>query len=164
MTRWTELTDANARAAFAAYFAKVDRALAALPRAEADEIKRELERHALDAASEAGDAQAALAQLGDPDEFLADLVAELARHETIQPASIKAYHSLRSVWTMGEGATPGFAHCTASILSGRPVELRQRMAQGLYAVLQRHFAESLAASEVSLTLELREMQAETYVK
>lgn len=79
MTGWTELTDANARAAFASYFAKVDRALAALPRAEAEEIKRELEQHALDSVSEAGDAQTALTQLGDPDEFLADLVADKLR-------------------------------------------------------------------------------------
>jgi hypothetical protein len=92
MTRWTELTDPNARAAFAAYFAKVDRALAALPRAEADEIKRELEQHALDAAGE-GDAQAALAQLGDPDDFLADLVADKLRARagrTFSPADVAA--------------------------------------------------------------------------
>ncbi|MCX7359137.1 MAG: hypothetical protein NT015_13465 [Alphaproteobacteria bacterium] len=93
MTRWTELTDANARAAFAAYFAKVDRALAALPRAEADEIKRELEQHALDAVSEAGDAQTALTQLGDPDEFLADLVADKLRARaarTFSPVDVAA--------------------------------------------------------------------------
>lgn len=93
MTRWTELTDANARAAFAAYFAKVDRALAALPRAEADEIKRELEQHALDAVSEAGDAQTALTQLGDPGEFLADLVADKLRARaarTFSPADVAA--------------------------------------------------------------------------
>lgn len=93
MTRWTELTDANARAAFAAYFAKVDRALAALPRAEADEIKRELEQHALEAVSEAGDAQTALTQLGDPGEFLADLVADKLRARaarTFSPADVAA--------------------------------------------------------------------------
>jgi uncharacterized membrane protein len=90
MTRWTELTDTNARAAFAAYFAKVDRALAALPRAEAEEIKRELEQHALDAVSES-DAQTALAQLGDPDDFLSDLVADKLRARaarTFSPAHV----------------------------------------------------------------------------
>jgi len=90
MSRWTELTDANARAAFAAYFAKVDRALAALPRAEAEEIKRELEQHALDAVAES-DAQTALAQLGDPDDFLADLVADKLRERaarTFSPADV----------------------------------------------------------------------------
>lgn len=90
MSRWTELTDADGRAAFAAYFAKVDRALAALPRAEAEEIKRELEQHALDAVSET-DAQTALAQLGDPDDFLADLVADKLRERaarTFSPADV----------------------------------------------------------------------------
>lgn len=92
MTHWTELTDASARAAFAAYFAKVDRALAALPRAEAEEIKRELEQHALDAVAES-DAQTALTQLGDPDDFLADLVADKLRARaarTFSPADVAA--------------------------------------------------------------------------
>ena len=79
MARWTELTDANARAAMAAYFAKVDRALAPLSRTEAEELKAELEAHALDAFAEASDVNAALAQLGDPDEFLDDLVADRMR-------------------------------------------------------------------------------------
>ena len=91
MSRWTDLTDVNARAAFAVYFGKVDRALAALPRAEADEIKRELEQHALDAVSDAGDAHVALAQLGDPDDFLSDLVADKLRARagrTFSPADV----------------------------------------------------------------------------
>jgi uncharacterized membrane protein len=80
MTRWTDLADANARAAFAAYFAKVDRALAALPRAEADEVKSELEAHAIDALSESNaDAAMVLTQLGEPSEFLAPLVADRLR-------------------------------------------------------------------------------------
>jgi uncharacterized membrane protein len=113
MTRWTELTDANARAAFAAYFAKVDRALAALPRAEAEEIKRELEQHALDAVSEAGDAQAALAQLGDPDDFLADLVADKLRARaarTFSPADVAA--------ALARSAAAGLAGLALSTLIG----------------------------------------------
>jgi len=112
MTRWTELTDANARAAFAAYFAKVDRALAALPRAEADEIKRELEQHALDAVSES-DAQTALAQLGDPDDFLADLVADKLRARaarTFSPADVAA--------ALARSAGAGLAGLALSTLAG----------------------------------------------
>ena len=113
MTRWTELTDANARAAFAAYFAKVDRALAALPRAEADEVKRELEQHALDAVSEAGDVQAALAQLGDPDDFLADLVADKLRARaarTFSPLDVTA--------ALARSAGAGIAGLALSTLIG----------------------------------------------
>lgn len=79
MNHWTELSDTGARAAFAAYFAKVDRALAALPRADAEAVKRELEQHALDAVADEGSAEAALARLGDPDDFLPDLVADKLR-------------------------------------------------------------------------------------
>ncbi|MBK6704002.1 MAG: hypothetical protein IPG56_09790 [Caulobacteraceae bacterium] len=113
MTSWTELTDANARAALAAYFAKVDRALAALPRAEAEEIKRELEQHALDAVSEAGDAQAALAQLGDPDDFLADLVADKLRARagrTFSPVDVAA--------ALARSAGAGIAGLALSTLIG----------------------------------------------
>jgi len=113
MSRWTELTDANARAAFAAYFAKVDRALAALPRVEAEEIKRELEQHALDAISEAGDAQTALAQLGDPDDFLSDLVADKLRQRaarTFSPADVAS--------ALARNAGAGLAGLAVSTLVG----------------------------------------------
>ena len=91
MTRWTDLPDANARAAFAVYFAKVDRALAPLPKADADEIKSELEAHALDAFAASGDAPAALAQLGAPEDFLPALVGERLRARagrTFSPADV----------------------------------------------------------------------------
>ncbi|MEQ1490498.1 MAG: hypothetical protein ABL932_08145 [Terricaulis sp.] len=113
MTRWTELTDANARAAFAAYFAKVDRALAALPRAEAEEIKRELEQHALDAVSEAGDAQAALAQLGDPDDFLSDLVADKLRAR-----AARTFSPVDVVAALARSAGAGLAGLALSTLVG----------------------------------------------
>lgn len=97
-------------------------------------------------------------------DILENLTARLASFETIDSKSIKAYHTLRSVWAMGEGAPPGFAHCTVGILSGRPVELRQKMSHGLYEVLKSEFATSFEAGEVGLTLELREMNRDTYHK
>lgn len=97
-------------------------------------------------------------------DILEALTGELASHDTISPASIKSYHTLRSVWHMGDGAPPGFAHCTVAILHGRPLELRQKIAGAMYETLKTHFAESLAAQEVGLTLELREMDPDTYHK
>jgi uncharacterized membrane protein len=79
MMRWTDIADAEARSAFAGYFAKVERLLAPLPEADAGETRRELEAHALDLLAEESSAAAALARLGDPDEFLPDLVAEKLR-------------------------------------------------------------------------------------
>jgi hypothetical protein len=83
MASWIEVGDVPARKLLAAYFAKVDRALAPLSREEADAVRLELETHILDAmagtpAGEA-DARAALAQLGDPDDFIPQLVADRLR-------------------------------------------------------------------------------------
>jgi hypothetical protein len=83
MASWIEVGDVPARKLLAAYFAKVDRALAPLSREEANAVRLELETHILDAmagtpAGEA-DAKAALEQLGDPDEFIPQLVADRLR-------------------------------------------------------------------------------------
>lgn len=97
-------------------------------------------------------------------DILEALVAKLAAMETIESKSIKAYHTLRMVWCMGDGAPDGFAHCTVAILTGRPEALRKKIADEMYAVLKEHFGQSLELGEVGLTLELREMDAATYRK
>lgn len=100
---------------------------------------------------------------GIPD-ILEALVAKLATFESISSNAIKGYHTLRSVWVMGDGGPPGFAHCTVKILTGRAPELRKKIAAGMYEELKNQFHESLAANEVGLTLELHEMDSETYHK
>ena len=97
-------------------------------------------------------------------DILEALVKALCEVETVSPPAVKAYHSLRSVWAMGEGAPPGFASLTVSILAGRPEELRIKMADHMYAALQKAFDQSRQANEVSLTLEIREMDKPTYRK
>lgn len=97
-------------------------------------------------------------------DMLEALVTKLCTFETIAPASVKAYHTLRSNWVMGSGARAGFAHLSVAILAGRPLELRQSISRGMYDELKRLFAASLESEEVQLTLELREMAAETYHK
>lgn len=97
-------------------------------------------------------------------DILEGLTRVLSGIETVSPASIKAYHGLRSNWCMGEGAPAGFAHVEVAILTGRPLELRQQIADAMYDELRSHFTMSLENGEVSLTLEVREMAAETYRK
>ena len=97
-------------------------------------------------------------------DILEALTDELSRHETIASKAVKAYHTLGSVWVMGEGAPAGFAHCEVAVLNGRPVELRQQIAVAMMEIMREQFAESIANGAVSLTLELREMDKETYQK
>src|SRR6185436_10345940 len=97
-------------------------------------------------------------------DILEALVAKLSSLETIDAKSVKAYHTLRMVWSMGEGATPGFAHCTVAIVTGRDLALRNKISDEMYAVMRQQFAQSLEHGEVGITLELREMTKETYRK
>jgi len=97
-------------------------------------------------------------------DILEALTLALAAHETIPSKAIKSYHTLRSVWFMGEGAPAGFAHCEIAILNNRSLELRQAIATSLMTVMREEFAESLAAEAVYITLELREIDKDTYQK
>jgi 5-carboxymethyl-2-hydroxymuconate isomerase len=92
------------------------------------------------------------------------LVEKLASFDTIEAKSIKAYHSLRSVWSVGEGHAPGFAHCTVKLMTGRAPELKKQIATGLFQVLKEAFADSVGSGEAGVTLELHEMDRDTYQK
>ncbi|MEI7575953.1 MAG: hypothetical protein WCK51_03600 [Armatimonadota bacterium] len=97
-------------------------------------------------------------------DILEALVARLAGFESISPASIKGYHSLRHTWVMGEGGPHGFVHCEVAILSGRPEELVQEITDGMYAALLEGFSRSKESGEAGITLELRQMEKATYRK
>ena len=97
-------------------------------------------------------------------DILEALAAKLCSLETIESKSVKAYHTLRSVWSMGTGAPPGFAHCTVALVTGRDPTLLKKISDEMYMVLKEQFAQSLEHNEVGITLELREMNKELYRK
>ncbi len=105
-----------------------------------------------------------LPENADVPDILEALVTRLSSLESVSSSSVKAYHSLRSVWKVGEGHADGIAHCTVMILAGRSEELRVQMADAMFETLKLQFAGSLEANEVGVTLELREMARETYRK
>ncbi|RYI20290.1 MAG: hypothetical protein EON48_08885, partial [Acetobacteraceae bacterium] len=80
---------------------------------------------------------------GDIPEILATLTQTLSTMETVSPAAVKAYHTLRSNWVVGEGHPDGFAHVEVAVLAGRPEELRIKIADAMFAVLKEAFATSL---------------------
>jgi 5-carboxymethyl-2-hydroxymuconate isomerase len=103
-----------------------------------------------------------LPENADVPDILEALTQKLATFDTVASEKIKARHYLCSVWMMGEGAPAGFAHCSVAILAGRPLELRKRIAEGMVATMRERFRQSLDAREVAVTLEVREMERETY--
>ncbi len=113
MTRLTDIADAAARAALADYFVKVDRLLAPLSQDAAMETRRELEAHALDLLTEEGEAQAALSRLGNPDEFLPELVAEKLRGR-----AARSFSPLHVTAALASSARSGIAGLILSTVAG----------------------------------------------
>lgn len=101
---------------------------------------------------------------GDIPEILQKLVETLCAFETMNPAAVKAYHTLRPNWVVGEGHPEGFAHAEVAVLSGRPEALRIQIADGMFEALRECFSTGLSNGEVGVSLELREMAAATYRK
>lgn len=97
-------------------------------------------------------------------DILERLVNKLASFETIRPAAIKAYHNLQHTWLIGEDGPHGFIHCEVAILDGRDPATKTAIADGLYAELLECFAASRDSGEAGITLELREMDSQTYRK
>jgi 5-carboxymethyl-2-hydroxymuconate isomerase len=95
---------------------------------------------------------------------LRELVKKLSSYESIEPASVKARFMEPAMWIMGDGAPKGYVHCTVCIQSGRPPELKQSIAEGMVGVLRVAFRRATDLHQANITLELREMDRETYQK
>lgn len=88
------------------------------------------------------------------------LISRLAEFDTVNPSALKGYQVVLSQYEMGQGATDGFIHVTASILSGRSLEVRKQMSGALFSIVKQEADRHGVAASV----ELREMDKETYVK
>ncbi len=100
--------------------------------------------------------------LGEIGDALFRLVEVLSGFETIDPKAVKAYHTLREVWVMGAGACPGFIHCEVGLLTGRSLALRQSIGVAFERALQSVFSESIGSGLAKITVEIREMDIDTY--
>ncbi len=100
----------------------------------------------------------------DIPDILEALCAELCTNDSVESSKTRAYHTLRSVWYMGQGAPISFVHLTVSVLSGRDLSWRKQVGKGLMEVLRQRFEYSLGEKEVQITLDVREMEKETYLR
>lgn len=105
-----------------------------------------------------------LSENAEVPDILEALTGRLAAFDSIPDYAIKSFHSLLSVWCVGDGGAPGFAHCEIAMLRGRSVEERREIAQAMMVIMREQFATSIEEGLVQVTLELREMDSETYMK
>jgi len=87
-----------------------------------------------------------------------------ALHDTLmatglwQPSAIKVRAKSFQTYMAGGGVSP-FIHITTSLLEGRPLEKRQALGQSLLASVK-----AFAPEVAHISVEIREMNAETYSK
>lgn len=97
-------------------------------------------------------------------DILEGLIQVIANQKDVDPASIRAYHSIRPVWAVGAGAPSGFAHVEVRVVTGHSLEWRQKLRDAIIAELRKRFEFTVASHEGQVTLEIREMLHETYLR
>jgi 5-carboxymethyl-2-hydroxymuconate isomerase len=71
---------------------------------------------------------------------------------------LDAYH-------IGKGeAQNAFVHLDVRFLAGRPLDVKQEVGQQCLSLLRAYFEPSLAALELQITVEVRDVQRQTYFK
>ena len=73
-------------------------------------------------------------------------------------------HALLSSASISASSVARSASTTGSLLKGREVALRKRIADAMFEVVRKEFSISYASGELAVTLEVREMDAQTYRK
>lgn len=95
-----------------------------------------------------------------PNEILSELVARFSEVETVRPEAVKAALQVVGDYATGQGHPGEFAHLEVAVLSGRPVELRQKMSDLMHDCMRSLWPDA----RVGVTVEVREMDASTYRK
>lgn len=66
---------------------------------------------------------------------------------------------------VGDGSLANaFAHLDLRILRGRPADERQKLADAAVAILQTHFGQAARAADLQITVDLLDLDPDTYRK
>lgn len=96
--------------------------------------------------------------------FLTDLAKVLGDFESVEPGAVKAYLNVREHFAMNPEGPPGFAHLEVSLMRGRSLELRRMIAEAMRMMVAAEFEEKVANAEIAITVEIREMDPDTYLR
>ncbi|MEL6116809.1 5-carboxymethyl-2-hydroxymuconate Delta-isomerase [Photobacterium sp. SP02] len=92
--------------------------------------------------------------------LLEELHQSLLTCGVFEPASVKSRAYPCHQWQVGEGGDAhNFIHLELALLSGRDNDCKRGLAERLMPLLEQH-----AATIDSLTIEIRDMESDTYLK
>jgi 5-carboxymethyl-2-hydroxymuconate isomerase len=68
-------------------------------------------------------------------------------------------------YTIGAGgAQKAFVHLSIRFLEGRPLQLKQDIGHRCLAILQKYFARSFAEQDLQISIEIQDIERDTYFK
>src|SRR5690606_11640743 len=105
-----------------------------------------------------------LLELPQLDNILNYLVVAFSTCPTVDPAAIKAYARIHDHFKTGAGARPGFAHLTVCLLTGRDTPTKIQISETMKNEMIRQFTLSQEQELAGITVEIRDMDRETYRK
>ena len=101
----------------------------------------------------------------NPRELFTQLHAVLITLETFNPVDLKSRCLPVHDAQVGDGSgNSSFAHLEVSLLAGRDVSVRQRVAHLCLRAMEAHFAAALTSQDCQLSVEVREMERASYAK
>jgi 5-carboxymethyl-2-hydroxymuconate isomerase len=106
-----------------------------------------------------------LAETPETKTLFAELHAALVEFQPIKLADIKSRAIRCENYHIGAGSPESvFIHLTVKILAGRSIEERRKMSQRMLGLLEKLFAQSLANQPCDITVDICEMERNTYGK
>ncbi len=99
------------------------------------------------------------------EEVLKDLHEILAAQPSVDMTAIKSRIITHNVYRVSDGAgANNFVHLRLDVLTGRDIALRQQMGEVLLKILVAAFEPITHGDKINYSLEVREMERETYFK
>jgi 5-carboxymethyl-2-hydroxymuconate isomerase len=101
----------------------------------------------------------------DPGALFAQLHQALARTAAVDLAACKSRALALDVYHVGAGGPEqAFVHLEVRLLAGRLPAEKRRIAQACLEILAAYYAASLESLQLQLTVEVRDMERESYLK
>lgn len=93
---------------------------------------------------------------------MAQLAERLAQFDSIESSAVKAYLRVCEHYSANLYGKPAFAHVEIALLTGRSAWLRSQMADALRKIIAEEFSDEVERDEIAITVEVREMDEDTY--
>ena len=96
--------------------------------------------------------------------ILGELTAVISAASDIAISNFKSRVIRREEFLAGGGADGAFVHLAVGVFSGKPFDVKRRIGEDCLEYLEEYFEEAAAKLDLQITVEIREMEKQSYFK